>query len=80
MKTNITELRNLGPASEQALIKAGIFSKEEVLKLGAYKTYDRLLLSGYRPHRAMLYALIGACEDKSFMEVANAMRQHQRGF
>ena len=50
MGTQISSIRNLGPAYEEACEKAGIHTAEQLRELGADKAYARLLEAGSKPH------------------------------
>ena len=48
--SDLTTIRNIGPAQEKALMGVGITSAAQLRELGADKAYTRLLKSGNRPH------------------------------
>lgn len=58
MPTAISTIPNLGPASEAAFARAGLYSAEDVRALGADEAYLRLLQSGSAPHFIGFYALV----------------------
>jgi len=58
MGTPISSIRNLGPATEAAFAKAGIYSAEEVQALGPDEAYRRLIQSGTSPHFIGYYVLV----------------------
>ena len=58
MPTPIAAIPNLGPASEAAFGRAGLYSAEDVRALGADEAYRRLLQSGSAPHFIGYYALV----------------------
>ena len=47
--SDLTTIRNIGPAQEKALMGVGITSAAQLRELGADKAYTRLLKSGSRP-------------------------------
>lgn len=60
----ISTLRNIGPATEAALIKAGIKTAEALREIGADGAYARLLESGIRPHFIGYYVLHMALQGR----------------
>ena len=64
MSTPITTIRNLGPAIEASLHRAGIMSAEELRELGADAAYARLLATGSRPHFIGYYVLHMALQGR----------------
>ena len=57
MATPISSLPNLGPATEEALVRAGIADAESLRAMGADEAYARLLAAGERPHFIGYYVL-----------------------
>lgn len=55
--TALTSIRNIGPAMEAALQRAGIASAEDLRAIGPDAAYARLLESGERPHFIAYYVL-----------------------
>ncbi|AYQ56004.1 DNA transformation protein TfoX [Bathymodiolus thermophilus thioautotrophic gill symbiont] len=62
----LATLRGLGKKTEQQLNKIGIYTRADLQKTGAIATYIKL----GEPHLCFLYALTGALEDRSWLEVA----------
>ena len=62
--TAISSIRNLGPAMEEALIRVGIRTAEELRALGADAAYARLLEAGGRPHFIGYYVLHMALQGR----------------
>ncbi len=58
MGTPVSSIPNLGPASEAAFARAGIFSAEELREMGADAAYLRLLQTGSQPHFIGYYVLV----------------------
>ena len=54
----VSSIPNLGPASEAAFARAGIFSASEVRALGADAAYRRLLQAGTPAHFIGYYVLV----------------------
>ena len=57
MSDPVSSIRNLGPASEVAFAKAGIYSAQHVRALGADEAYKRLLQAGTQAHFIGYYVL-----------------------
>lgn len=55
--TPITTIRNLGPAVEEALTRAGIQDAETLRALGAHEAYRKMLETGTHPHFIGYYVL-----------------------
>lgn len=68
----ISTLRNLGPASEAAFLRAGIRTAEEIVALGADAAYGRLLESGERPHFIGYYVLHMAVQGRPWNDCKGA--------
>ena len=62
--SDLTTIRNIGPAQEKALMGVGITSAAQLRELGADKAYTRLLKSGNRPHFIMYYVLHMALQGR----------------
>ena len=60
----ISTLRNLGPATEAAFLRAGIGTAEEILALGADAAYAKLVEAGERPHFIGYYVLHMAIQGR----------------
>ena len=79
LKTPISSIPNLGPASEAQFAKAGIDSAEELRALGADAAYRRLLDSGTAPHFIGYYVLHMALQGRPWNdckgEEKKALRQ-----
>ena len=58
MRTPVSSIRNLGPASDRSFARAGIDSAEELRALGADAAYLKLLETGTQPHFIGYYALV----------------------
>ncbi|MEN1726848.1 MAG: TfoX/Sxy family protein [Pseudomonadota bacterium] len=72
----LRDMRGLGPKTESILKEIGINSPEELRALGAMRTFLRLKAhQGKRPSLAFLYALVGAIEDRDWLEVARDDRR-----
>lgn len=58
MSDPVSNIRNLGPASDAVYAKAGIETAEQLRALGADAAYERLLKSGSKPHFIAYYAMV----------------------
>lgn len=72
MSTPISTLPNLGPATEEALIRAGIPDAEALRRLGADAAYRLLLQSGERPHFIGYYVLHMALQGRPWNDCQGA--------
>ncbi|MCB1387931.1 MAG: TfoX/Sxy family protein [Rhodobacteraceae bacterium] len=72
MGTAISTLPNLGPATEEALIRAGIPDAESLRALGADAAYGRLLDAGERPHFIGYYVLHMALQGRPWNDCRGA--------
>ncbi|WP_432472960.1 TfoX/Sxy family DNA transformation protein [Amphritea sp. HPY] len=73
--SDLAALRGLGKVSAGWLIEAGISSAEELVEVGAVRAYLRVhslpgINSGVKPGMNLLYALVGAIENRPWQEVA----------
>lgn len=71
----ISEMRNLGPASEKMLAKIGINTSQQLIKLGPEKAFKIMKEKGMKPHTSFLYAMIGAVTDRSWFYVVKDFKQ-----
>ena len=76
MTSRLRDLPGLGPASEQALVDVGIDSVAKLQELGAINAYLTLWEANpdQRPSLNFLYALVGALEGRSWLNVAQEDR------
>jgi DNA transformation protein len=74
----ISSLRNLGPATEAAFLKAGLRTAEELLSLGADAAYARLLEAGERPHFIGYYVLHMALQGRPWTDCKGAEKEALR--
>ncbi len=78
MSTPISEIRNLGPASERSLIDAGIPDAEALRAIGAHEAYRRLLANGERPHFIGYYVLHMALQGRPWNDCKGAEKDALR--
>lgn len=62
--TDLTSIRNIGPAFSKELIAVGIKSAEELHNIGADAAYQKLLEGGTRPHFIGYYVLHMALQGR----------------
>ena len=70
----LRDLRGLGPRSEDQLRGIGIRTRAELDRVGPVRAWLRLQEQGHRPSLNLLYALVGALQDRDWREVARAER------
>lgn len=62
--TPLTDIRNIGPATAEGLIKAGIPDAETLRALGGHEAYRRWLGAGLSPHFIGYYVLVMALQGR----------------
>lgn len=78
---NISDLKNLGPASELNFTKAGIKSAQQFIKMGWKKAMVKLVKSDKRNrHSLFAYALIGALNNQLWSKISEADKAEAREF
>jgi DNA transformation protein len=71
----LSRLKGLGPKSEKLLHGVGIKTRKQLASIGAVGAYKKLLASnGERPSLNLLYAMVGALEERHWSEIA----QHEK--
>lgn len=78
MTTPVSSIRNLGPASERAFLRAGIDSAEGLRALGPDAAYARLIASGEKPHFIGYYALVLGLMGRPWTDCQGAEKQALR--
>ena len=76
--SDLTTIRNIGPAQEKALIGVGITTASQLRDLGADEAYTRLLQSGSRPHFIMYYVLHMALQGRPWNDCKGDEKQKLR--
>ena len=72
----LRDLKGLGPKTEKQLIEIGINTPGELAELGAMEAFIRLRRqAGVNPSINFLYAMIGALEDRSWLDIAKTERE-----
>lgn len=72
--SNIADLPNFGPKSQQMLALAGIDTVERLRELGAVRAYVQVKRAGTNTSLNLLWALEGALSGQHWREVA----KHER--
>jgi len=72
----ISKLKGLGPAAEKSLNAIGIYTKKDLEEIGAVKALMILEREqNIKPHLNFLYAMVGAIENKSWLEIAKTEKE-----
>lgn len=74
----VTAIRNIGPAQQAALARAGIQSATHLRDLGADAAYDLMLRSGTRPHFIGYYSLVMGLQGRPWNDCRGAERDFLR--
>lgn len=74
----VTAIRNIGPAMEQALARAGIHTATALRDIGADGAYERLLRTGERPHFIGYYVLVMALQGRPWNDCKGAEKDALR--
>lgn len=75
----ISDLKNLGPASEKQFKAAGIKSVSQFTKLGWQKTFKKLVKADPKNrHAVFAYALIGALKNIDWHQISEADKKAAR--
>ena len=83
----ISEMRNLGPACEADLNRAGIKTAQQVIDCGVTETFIKMLIGRKKVGRsakccnaAYLYAIHGAIHDVDWREIPERKKQEYKKF
>jgi len=72
----LSKLKGLGPKSEKTLSEIGIYNKEDLEKTGAVNAFIKLNKEcSIKPSLNFLYAMVGALENKHWVDVAKTDRE-----
>ncbi len=74
----VTAIRNIGPALEQSLARAGIFTATQLRDLGADAAYARMLQTGLRPHFIGYYVLVMSLQGRPWNDCKGAEKDALR--
>ncbi|MBC3832318.1 TfoX/Sxy family DNA transformation protein [Undibacterium amnicola] len=72
--TDITDLRGLGPQSKVMLRSIGVNSVEQFMASDVFALYVRLKSSNQSTSLNLLYAMIGAQENRNWQEIKRERR------
>ena len=78
MPKPVSSIRNLGPAMQTALVRAGVPDAETLHALGADAAYAKLLATGTRPHFIAYYALVMALQGRPWNDCRGAEKDALR--
>ena len=78
MKTPVSTIPNIGPATEAAFARAGISSAEDLRAMGADAAYLRWLKAGLPPHFIGYYALVMGLQGRPWNDCRGAEKQALR--
>ncbi len=78
MESDLTAIRNIGPATASALIAAGIPDAATLHRIGAHEAYRALLQSGERPHFIGYYVLCMALQGRPWNDCKGAEKDDLR--
>jgi len=71
----LSELKGIGFKSEKSLNEIGIFTKEDLESIGAVRAFIKLSEQcSVKPSLNFLYAMVGALEDRNWIEIAKSER------
>ena len=76
--TELTSIRNIGPAFEKALKGAGIETAEMLRELGADTAYRKLLENGSKPHFISYYVLHMGLQGRPWNDCKGAEKEKLR--
>lgn len=69
-ETSIETLKNITPNLAFRLERVGINTPVDLINLGANESYKRLIRDGLRKHKRVLYSLVGAIQNRHWVDVA----------
>ena len=76
MSLRISQLKGLGPKTEKYLNNIGIYTRTDLEAIGAVPAYLKLIESKQTiPHLSFLYALVGALENRSWLDIARTEKE-----
>jgi hypothetical protein len=74
----VSDIPNLGPASEAAFARAGIQSADEIEAMGADAAYLRLLQAGAQPHFIGYYVLVMGLQGRPWNDCQGSEKKALR--
>ena len=76
--TPISSIRNLGPAMEEAFIKAGVRDAETLREIGPDAAYKKLLETGHRPQFIAYYAMVMGLQGRPWNDLTGSEKSDLR--
>jgi hypothetical protein len=77
----ISDLKNLGPATEKSFLQAGIKSAQTLRKIGWKKAMVKLVaLNPKNRHSLFAYAIIGALKNQEWNAISESDKLEARSF
>lgn len=74
MSESVSELKNLGPKSEQWLNEVGVFSKMDIERIGPVEIYRLLKERGFPASLNLVYALEAMLMDIHWTKLPEAVK------
>lgn len=78
MSTPVSSIRNLGPAVESALARAGVPDAETLREIGAHEAYGRMLKAGTKPHFIGYYVMHMALQGRPWNDCRGKEKEELR--
>lgn len=78
MSDPISALRNLGPATEEQMKRAGIHTATQLREVGADEAYRRMLEAGVRPHFIGYYVLVMSLQGRPWNDCKGKEKEELR--
>lgn len=78
MAGKLTDITNIGPATAEALIRAGIPNADALRQTGADAAYRALLMVGERPHFIGYYVMHMALQGRPWNDCRGAEKDRLR--
>jgi len=78
MKSPVSSIRNLGPASDQSYARAGITSAEQLRDLGPDTAYFRYLNAGGTAHFIGYYAMVMGLQGRPWNDCRGREKEQLR--
>ena len=78
MSTPVSSIRNLGPAVESALARAGVPDAETLREIGAHEAYGRMLKAGTKPHFIGYYVMHMALQGRPWNDCRGREKEELR--
>lgn len=78
MSTPVSSIRNLGPAVESALTRAGVPDAETLREIGAHEAYGRMLKAGTKPHFIGYYVMHMALQGRPWNDCRGKEKEELR--